>query len=108
MELTKDSEKLICLLYKDYLRKRKSGISKSSAKSFGSSHDIHASLCPELIFEDVDNACCELSRADMLDCFWADGIAYHVELSDTCIVYMENRFKNGLAEVVDFISKLVP
>lgn len=106
MELTKDAEKLICLLYKSYLQKRKSGISKSQATCFGSSHDIHEQLCPDLIFEDVDDTCRELSRADLLNCLWADNIAYHVILSDNAIVYMENRFKNGLSEVLEFIDKI--
>lgn len=75
MELTKDSEKLICLIYKDYLEKRKSGLSKSKANEFGSSHDIHERLCPNWIFEDVDDTCRELHRAGLLTCFWADNIA---------------------------------
>ena len=108
MELTKDAEKLICLLYKSYLQKRKSGISKSQAACFGSSHDIHEQLCPDLIFEDVDDTCRELSRADLLNCLWADNIAYHVILSDKTIVYMENRFKNGLSEVLEFVDKIKP
>ena len=108
MELTKDAEKLICLLYKSYLQKRKSGMSKSQATCFGSSHDIHEQLCPELIFEDVDDTCRELSRAYLLNCLWADNIAYHVILSDNAIVYMENRFKNGLSEVLEFVDKIKP
>ena len=107
MDLTKDSEKLLCLLYKDYLEKRKSGLSKSSSNSFGNSHDIHEHLCPDWIFEDVDDTCRELSRVGLLHCLWADNIAYHVALSDSGIIYMENRFKNGLLGVVDFLSKFL-
>lgn len=33
-ELTKDADKLICCIYKEYLEKRKSGIPKSQAKEF--------------------------------------------------------------------------
>lgn len=28
--------------------------------------------------------------------------------NDHFIIYMENRFKNGLNEVIEFISKLIP
>lgn len=108
MELTKDSEKLICLMYKSYLKKRRSGYSKSDANNFGSSHDIHESLCPNWIFDDVDDTCRELSRAGLLNCCWADNIAYIVQLSDSGIIYMENRFKNGLKDVVDFLSNFIP
>lgn len=107
MELTRDSEKLICVMYKDYLEKRKSGQSKSQANSFGSSHNIHERLLPDWIFEDVDDTCRELSRAGLLNCMWADDIAYRVRISDQGIIYMENRFKNGLSGVIDFISKFI-
>ena len=30
------------------------------------------------------------------------------ELTPTAIEYMENRFKNGIKELADFISKLIP
>lgn len=106
MQLTKDADKLICLIYKDFLQKRKTGSSKSNASYFGSSHNIHEKLCPELLFEDVDDTCRELSRAGFINCLWADNIAYSVHLSDDGIIYMENRFKNGLAEVLDFIEKI--
>lgn len=105
--MTKDSEKLICLLYKSYLAKKKSGCSKSQANSFGSSHNIHEQLCPDWVFEDVDDTCRELSRAGLLICFWADNIAYEVSLSDAGIIYMENRFKNNISAIADFIAKII-
>lgn len=37
--LTKDSDALICLLYKQYLQKRKDGIPKADAKDFGISRN---------------------------------------------------------------------
>lgn len=107
MNLTKDSDKLLCLLYKSYLEKIKSGTPKSNAKTFGSSHAIHDFFCPDWAFEDVDETCRQLSRAGLLDCFWADNIAYNTALSDAGIIYMENRFKNGLLSVADFLSKFV-
>lgn len=106
--LTKDSDKLICVMYKSYLEKRKSGISKSNATHFGSSHVIHEELLPKWLFEDVDDTCRELSRAGLIKCLWADDIAYDVWISDLGITYMENRFKNGLAEIADFIAKFIP
>ena len=108
MNLTKDADKLICLLYKDYLQKRKAGSPKSQASYFDSSHNIHEKLCPDLLFEDVDDTCRELSRAGMIHCLWADNIAFSVTLSDEAIIYMENRFKDGLTEILDFIEKIKP
>ena len=108
MELTKDADKLICIFYKSYLEKRKAGSSKTLARNLGSSHYIHQTLCPSWIFEDVDDTCRELSRSGLLDCLWANNVAYQVFLSDSGIFYMENRFKNDLVELTDFISKFIP
>lgn len=106
--LTKDSEKLICLMYKDYLEKRKTGLSKSDANYFDNSHVIHEKLLPNWIFKDVNDICRELSRAGMIRCEWADNIAIYISISDMGIAYMENRFKNGLNQVIDFVAKFIP
>ena len=108
INLTKDSEKLLCVMYKDYLEKRKSGMSKSRANYFGTSHVIHEELLPKWSFEDVDDTCRELSRAGLINCSWADNIAIWISISDLAISYMENRFKNGLLGVVDFLTKFIP
>lgn len=108
MELSKDAQKLIHLMYKNYLEKRHSGLSKSDAAAFGSSQDIHDILLPDWLVEDIDETCRELDSADMLICFYADECAYHVSLSDSCIVYMENRFKNGLKDVLSFLAQFIP
>lgn len=107
IELTKDADKLFCLIYKRYLEDIKSGKSKSSAKQTGSSKEIlerHFKNL-ELSFEDVDETCRELSRSGFLHCIYADDVVYHSEITDKGIIYMEQRFKNGLAGVVDFIAK---
>ncbi len=107
MELTKDSQKLLAILYKHYLEKRKNGFSKSDANKFGNSHDIHEQLCSEWFFQDVDDTCRELSRVGLLNCFYADNIAYYVQLTDTAIIYMETRFKNGIIGVAEFIANII-
>lgn len=104
ISLTKDSEKLICVIYKDYLEKRKSGVIKSDANYYYNSHVIHENLIPKWSFDDVDDTCRELSRAGLITCKWADNIAYHISTSDSGIIYMENRFKDGLIGVIDFLK----
>ena len=106
--LTKDAKVILCLIYKDYLSKRDSGLSKSSANHWGTSHVIHEKLIPKWSFEDVDDTCRELSRAGAIVCNWADNIAYNISISDSGIVYMENRYKNLLHEIADCISKFIP
>lgn len=106
IQLTKDSDALISVLYKEYCNKRENGVSKGIAKQFGSSAEIHKSLIPKWNADDVDETCKELSRARLLECFYADNVAQHVWLSDQGIIYMENRFKNGLKDVVGHLETI--
>jgi hypothetical protein len=106
IQLTRDSDALICLLYKQYCQKRKDGLSKAQAKRFGSSMDIHQSIALKWTAEDVDETCRELDRVSLLECFYADGIAYETYLSDTGIIYMESRFKDGLVSVLEYLVKI--
>lgn len=109
IQLSKDADYLICLIYKHYLELRNNGISKSNAKTIGDSHDAHQNIIPEWSFEDVDDTCRELIKKGLLDNrVYVDNICGYMSLSDNGIVYMENRFKNGFKEVVDFISKFIP
>lgn len=106
--LTKDADYLICVLYKAYKERRNCKSSKVDAKFMNDSETIHKTLMPEWSFEDVDETCRELHRAGLLDCKYADDVAYIVNLTDASIIYMENRFKSGLKEVTDFIAKFIP
>ena len=106
--LTRDAQKLICLMYKKYLESRKAGKPKSEAKCFGSSRNIQTSMLSKEPVEDVDETCRELSRAKYAVVYYADDMAYDVTISDSAIVYMENRFKNGLVGVIDFLTKVIP
>lgn len=108
IQLTKDADAMICVLYKNYLQRRKSGESKRSAKHFQGSEEIHAELMPKWSFEDVDETCRELSRAGFLDCLFADDVTEIADLSDTAIIYMENRFKKNLSSLIDYIGCLKP
>lgn len=104
MELTKDSDKLACIVYKTYLEKRKDGQSKANAKHFN--FDF-AAVTPQLSKwnpSDIEETLNELKRANLIKKYIDGGFA----LQDSFIVYMENRFKNGLSEVLDFINKLIP
>lgn len=74
IEITKDSDYLICSLYKAYLQKRSNGMNKIQASSMGGSEEIQKELFPNWSIEDVDATCRELHRAELLHCFFADDI----------------------------------
>lgn len=108
VKLSKDADRLICLIYKYYLELKNNGFSKTDAKSFGNSRNVNQKIIPEWSFEDTDDTCRELDRASLLDIFYADNECAEISLSDNGIIYMENRFFNKIDKLVDYIDKLKP
>lgn len=106
IKLTKDSEALICAIYKEYLQRRKSGIPKGDAKFFGSAKKIHEEIVPKWQLGDVEETCWELARKNFLICKPANNTVIDSFLGDEAIIYMENRFQNGLSDVLDYIEKI--
>ena len=104
MELTKDADKMICVIYKSFLQERKSGHSKAEARRFSKdelkSFPDFESWHPQ----DITDTLLEIGRKGFVKIY----IGGDFELSDPGIIYMENRFKNGILEVTDFISKFIP
>lgn len=107
-QLTRDAERLLALMYRAYLSRRKDGRDKLSAKQMGAFTQIHKELLPEENLLDVLETCRELGRAGYLRSFWASNTIIRSQLSDEAIIYMENRFKNGLKDVLDFLSQFAP
>lgn len=108
VKLTKDSDRLICLMYKEYLQRRKAGVAKGKAKSLGSIDDICNTFLPKENHENILETCRELGRASMLRNRYASNIIYQSFLTDEAIIYMENRFKDGLKGVANFLSQFIP
>lgn len=106
IELTKESDYLICKLYKEYLQRRMEKMPKTEAKCFGSSAEIHSELMPDALYEDVDETCRELERAGLLDCSGSDFEVVKAIFTDQAIIYMENRFKNSVKDVTDYLIKI--
>lgn len=109
IQLSKDADYLICLIYKHYLELRDNGISKSDAKSIGDSHDVHSNIIPKWTFSDVEDTCLELINNELLTSHaFVDDECGDMQLSDIGIVYMERRFPDKLDKLIDYISKLIP
>lgn len=103
MEFSKDGYKLACIIYKEYLNKRKNGVSKLESKYFG--YNFYKDI-PELKSEnedDIDATLSELNHAGFLEKYVDGGF----KILDEGIIYMENRFKNGIGELIDIISKFI-
>lgn len=97
--LTKSTDKVLCKLYKEYLVHIKNNIPKSTALIF-SVENINN------IFQNqnIDFELSELKSKSLIDS-WITG---EILLTSDAIIYMENRFKNNVTELTDFISKFLP
>lgn len=107
-QLTKDAEKLLCLIYKSYLDRCKTNSSQSDCNYFGSTRDIHKNFLPNQYFDDVNELVWELKRNDLINGDTGDNILLEISLTSSAIIYMENRFKNGVKDIADFITKFIP
>lgn len=104
LELTKDADKVICCIYKEYLEKRKSGMSKSQAKEFDGNFYRNVKALSKWNDADVSDTLQELHDKKLI----FKNVFGDFELLDSAVTYMENRFKKGLEEITDFISKFIP
>jgi hypothetical protein len=102
--LTRDADKMICCLYKEYLTRRDHGISKRDSKRFTNEYFKSDIVLSKWQYADISDTKMELGQKKYLHVYIGDEF----ELDDNAIVYMENRFKNGLTEVIDIVSKFIP
>ena len=103
-ELTKDAEKMLCIVYKMYLEKVKSGMSKTSSNSFEEDFYKSDSVLSRWHTDDISMTLLELGRKGYFKIY----IGGNFLMTDQAIIYMENRFKDGFVAVTDFISKFIP
>ncbi len=106
IKLTKDSDALICLLYKGYCSNRSSGVTKDVAKKFGNSKMIHDAYVPKWSFEDCLETCRELNRANLISCLYGDGDIISSEFTDQGIIYMEGRFSRNVSSILEHIKSI--
>ena len=101
-ELTKDADKMLCCLYKEYLQRIKSGSSKSSSKFFNMEYTDTDSILSQWHNDDVCTVRNELNGKGLLKTYTSGNF----ELTDNAVLYMENRFKAGLSEVLKYLADL--
>ncbi len=104
VSLTKDADLLVCCIYKEYLSRRKSGISKDDASLFENDISTISDRISSWSKEDISDTLSELKEIAFVK-IYIDG---SFKITKELVIYMENRFKNGLTEVIEFISKFIP
>lgn len=102
VKLTKDADKMLCEIYAAYMKRRAGGTPKRAAKDFADQKQWPSEYSAEWNSEDGSESLAELKRVGMIKLYLYDGFC----LNDEAIIYMENRFKNGASEVLDWLGKV--
>ena len=102
--MTRDADVLLCICYKDYLSKVKSGMSKTESRQFSKLYKNENHLLSSWHEDDYHSVCHELKNLGYFK-VWVSG---SFELTPLAIEYMENRFKNNIKERAEFISPFIP
>ena len=100
MNLTKDTDKILCLIYEEFLNRKKSGLSKSDSIRFDDPASLQTQFLQGILEDDIYDAVTELKNCKFVHAYIDDSF----ELTSSGIIYMENRFKKGLKELLSYIS----
>ncbi len=100
--MTKDAKRLLCKIYKNYLTRIKAGEPKEVARYFD---EPALSKCE---YSDIlsDNNYDDLMELYDQKCITYYGAVNSFELNKPAIELMQNRFKNGIKDVAEFLLKL--
>lgn len=102
--MTKDAEKFLCICYRDYLSRVKDGNSKSDSRRFSKNYKNENPNFANWHADDFAETRRELKRLGILNV----EISGAFSILPNGIDYMENRFKNNLKELTEFISQFIP
>lgn len=104
-DLTKEQRNFLISLYKEVLS-RQPALPFDKANYFQDSDDIAHLLNLDCSSEHVSDLCWRLYSKGYLYCEPGDDLASSISLTDETIIYMENRFKNGVKSLLDYLSKI--
>lgn len=105
-DLTNEQKQLLVSMYKEVLS-RQPALSTEDANRFDSSDQLIELFSLTMSSDYVSNLCWKLYSKGYIQCYSGDDLANDISLSDKTIIYMENRFKNGLKDVLSFLSSLI-
>ena len=102
--MTKNADKLVCIVYKIYLERQKQGLSGSESVEVGTTGDMQKAHFKEWAEIDIGDLCDELKETGYL----TKDILGNITLLPKGIEYMEGRFKRKINQLLDYIEKIKP
>lgn len=106
-DLTNEQKYLLVSMYKEVLS-RQPALSFGKANYFLNSDEVRDMFLPDDSSEYVSDLCWKLHRKGYLICQRGDNLANDIELTDDIVIYMENRFSNGIRDVIQFLTNFIP
>lgn len=106
-DLTKDQQKILVLLYKQFLSKQPA-LDPEAANYFGDSDDVRNEFFPDMSSDYMSSLFWKLCDKGYVCCEPGDDLANDISLTDKTIIYMENRFKNDLKSIGTFLLDHLP
>lgn len=97
-----DTDRMLCLIYNEFLNRRKIGISKREAICFSHPSVLQTEFLQGIHEDDIVDALTELANNGLIKLYYDCGFL----LNDSAIVYMENRFSNKMDSFLETISKI--
>ena len=104
-DLTKEQQRFATTLYKIYLQNRDNSVKNPA--NLGDAPELQKNHFQEYDCNKITALCSALRDRGYLTYSNYDNIATIICLSDKTIIYMENRFVNGLKDVVAFLTKFI-
>jgi len=105
IELTKNADALMCIIYAKYLIDKKNGKLEDDAKYIGGSGEVAAYTQNGLTSDETDACLRELSRNGLIGAETANGIVVFSELLDTGIYFMEHRSIDKISRILSKVSE---
>ena len=100
--MSKDTNTILCFIYKIYLQRLKSGISRTQSNNFDDSIFKSDKRLSKWADEDINHYLTELHNQELIH----RNILGEFSLTDNGIMQMENRFHDDLNSVLDILSKV--
>ena len=98
-DLTNEQKRLLVSMYQEVLS-RQPALSMEQANFFKNSDQLIELFSLDMSSKYVSELCWKLKTKGYIACYRGDNLANDISLSDQTIIYMENKFKNGLKDVL--------
>lgn len=105
--LTNEQKYLLLSMYKEVLNKQPA-LPLEQANYFLDSDVVQEHILPDQSSDYVSDLCWKLKAKGYIHCSPGDNLANDIVLTDKTIIYMENRFKNGIKDLAMFLSNFWP